>query len=135
MTLTPHEKALIIDLRKYEGYLLREVSELTGFSQNTISKLCPVGKVFKADNTKLREKFLESGYSVSYVASKIGWYQRGFPDTSRVRRTLGINDDTSSVTMGGKRKKITSKRKMIDKETALLIAEAIGIDTSEVGIE
>lgn len=74
--------------------------------------------------TPVREIFLASGLTAAEVARRLHWHTSGGADSSRVKRALGINQDS----FRGKR----SQRTRLDVETAGLIAEACGHGRWEV---
>lgn len=114
-------------LRYKDGLSRQKVAEIIGCSTNTVSKYAP-GYPGKIDNNLLREAFISSGYSAYYVARRLGWeYGNGLADGSRVNQTLGLSPDVSSYN-GNK-----GVRRMIDAETAVSIAEAIGVMPWEIG--
>jgi hypothetical protein len=79
------------------------------------------------DVALLRDAFLRSGLTAAEVCRWLQWHRRdGGPDTSRLRRRLGLLPSTSH----GQRH--VSKRIGID--TAALIADALSVDPWEVGI-
>lgn len=93
------------------------------------------------DNTALREAFESSGLTAGDVARRMGWTRRQgktrkdgrragpwmCADISRVKRALGLNPEGGSRN-GGK------MRREIDYDTALRLAEAIGVDPTDVGL-
>lgn len=86
--------------------------------------VCPAPGYRQTPNIALREAFLASGVSASQVACRLGWMARGSPDTSRVRRTLGLMPDSS---LSG------SYRRSVAPATFSKIAEAINVIPAELG--
>lgn len=116
---------LIRELRYMDGWTAPAVALVVGCSAVTVRHRAP-GRPGKIDNTLLRKAFEGSGKSASEVARRMGWVHKGKADVSRVRRTLGLAADIDRH--GGR-----SFRRMIDAETAALMAEAIGVMPWEVG--
>lgn len=123
------DKARIRELRYGDGLSCSVVSILTGWSESAVRVAAP-GRPGTIDNTRLREAFERSGLDAAVVAGRVGWMldrpDGVRADTSRLRRTLGITLDYS----GSKRR--YSRRRMIDAETAGLIADALGIGRWEI---
>ena len=98
-----------------------------------------VAQGFRIENALLREAFLRaqvaSGLTAYEVARRVGWWaKRRDPktpqaDASRVMRALGLRDDVT--THHGR--KYCSRRQTVGYETALSLADAIGIDPVEIG--
>lgn len=85
----------------------------------------------RINNDLLRERFLDSGMTAYEVAKKIGWVNKRHGrrpnfDSSRVKRTLGINIQNSG-------NGYVCHRRRISLDETLKIAEAIGVDPHEVG--
>ena len=81
----------------------------------------------QVDIGPLRDAFLHSGLSASEVCCWLEWYRSdGGPDTSRLRRTLGLLPITSHG------RSVCAQRIGIDR--AALIADALSVDPWEVGI-
>lgn len=85
----------------------------------------------RIDNDLLRERFFDSGMTAYEVARTIGWENnrrngRTSFDSSRVKRTLGINVQNSG-------KGYVCYRRRISLSETLKIAEAIAVDPHEVG--
>lgn len=79
------------------------------------------------DVTALREAFLRSGLSASEVCRWLEWRRPdGGPDTSRLRRALGLLPATSHGQ--------TKVAHRIGVDRAALIADALSVDPWEVGI-
>jgi hypothetical protein len=84
------------------------------------------------DVAPLREAFEQSGLTLSEVCRRLGWYCSKVkrpgtgPDTSRLRRTLGMQPHSSSYGPYVNRR--------IGYDLAARIAEAIGVDPVEVGL-
>lgn len=117
--LTEDEIAQIRSLRHEDGMTGRELADQFGVSISTIHRLAP-GQPGKVPVAPLREAFLASSVDAAEAARELGWWDhRGAPDSSRVKRTLGINHETSH----GRR----YRRSLVDAETVQLIAEAIGV--------
>jgi hypothetical protein len=118
--LTELEQRRVLRMRE-DGHTIAATARMTGFSAYAVAKV-KSGYIGKVPNDRLRAAFLESGVSAPDVARSLGWRSgRHDADGARVRRTLGINDDICSRT--GNR----ARRRLIDWETASLIAEAIGV--------
>jgi hypothetical protein len=117
--LTPDEIAWIRELRYMDGFTAQQVAEIVGRCIWTVRKYAP-GWPGKVPVAPLREAFLASPMTAPDVAREVGWWlANGTPDSSRVKRTLGINLETSR----GRR----YRRSLVDAETVQLIAEAIGV--------
>jgi hypothetical protein len=79
------------------------------------------------DLAPLREAFLRSGKTPADVARALGWRKpNGVADGPRVRRALGMRPAWSN---GRKR-----LRQRCSYETAVKLADAIGVDPYEVGL-
>jgi transcriptional regulator with XRE-family HTH domain len=121
----------IIRRLRYEfGYSGAHVAELVGRSVGTVLQYAP-GRPGKIDNDKLREAFLESGVSAPDLARRLGWgYDKDdsywAPDSSRVKRWLGINPDING-------EGIRTVREQIDAAIAVEMCEALGIPPEDVG--
>jgi hypothetical protein len=129
-SVSKQERKQIRELRYLDGLSCGQVFALTGRNETTVRKIAP-GWPGKIDNTRLREAFLASGLTAGEVARRVGWYcshgSRGVRrDHSRVKRTLGV---TRSSNGHGR----SNLRRLIDAETAALLAEAIGVAPWEVG--
>lgn len=122
--LSPEQVRRIKAMRA-DGYSQHATAVAVGCTRGTVRKYAP-GYIGKVDNAPLREAFLASNRTASDIARSVGWLDRGSPDTSRVRRALGLRDDLSG-TNG-----IRSRRRLIDAETAGLIAEALGMGAWEI---
>lgn len=112
-----------------DGHTAEATARAVGCDPRTVRAHAP-GYLGKVPNDRLREAFLASGRSAADVARSLGWDSGKGADTSRVRRTLGINRSTSTPSRGQGR--YHSRRRLIDWETGALIAEAIGIMPWEV---
>jgi hypothetical protein len=119
-TRTPGDLvAEIRRLRLRDGLPTRAVADMLGMSAGNVRNYAP-GRPGKVPVAPLRAAFDASPVTASDVARHLEWWDgRSKADSSRVKRTLGINRDSSH----GYR----SRRTLIDAETAMLIAEAIGI--------
>jgi hypothetical protein len=130
---TPEEQAAIRELRYMDGLSMSRVSKITGRDRSTIQRYAP-GWPGKIDNTRLRDAFIASGLDAAEVARRVGWILlrggREDADTSRVRRSLGLLQETG-ISRTGKRSRFMRTR--IDAENAALIAEAIGVAPWSVG--
>jgi len=86
----------------------------------------------RIDNGALREAFLASGLTAGAVADLLGWtYRRGHRarnDGSRVRRALGLKLER------GRSGEEWRLRRTVSSETALLLADALGVDPVEIGL-
>lgn len=77
---------------------------------------------------------MASGMTASEVADRMGWTRPGWkassraPDGPRVTRVLGLRDGSSRHVGGSKRQTHTRY------ETAVALAEAMGLDPVDVGI-
>jgi len=116
--LPDHTIARIRSLRYQDGYTCRQVAAMIGCSESTINKIAP-GRPGKVPVAPLREAFLASPVTAPEVARSLGWWLYGSADGSRVKRTLGINLETTH----GRR----IRRTLADAEVVQLIAEAIGV--------
>lgn len=115
--LTAEQRECILVLRD-AGWTQQRVAAVLGLSKATISNISP-GYVGRVPVAPLREAFLCSPVTAADVARDVGWWERGKADTSRVKRTLGLLDDSNH----GHR----FRRTMVDAETVELLAEAIGV--------
>lgn len=117
-------RTTVSDVAKRNGVPLRRPSK----QEPPASLAGPVmrgGGVPKIDNTPLREAFEASSLLAGELAVRLDWLERGRPDSSRVKRALGVTQD---VTRG----KLTYRR-LIDPEVAALMADAMGLMPWEVG--
>jgi hypothetical protein len=121
------ELALVRELRYVDGLTCGAVAARIGRSDRYVQRLAP-GRPGKIDNTLIREAFLRSGCSAHEVARDLDWYGGGKLDGTRVKQTLGLVE-----TVGGHGQRYRQYRRLIDAETASLIAEAIGVAPWEVG--
>lgn len=124
--------AAIRELRYIDGLTLWQVSARTGLSPQVIQYHAP-GRPGKIDNASIRDAFVASTVTPTTIARALGWTfvdRSGCskPDVTRLKRTLGIVD-----TVGGHHGQYRQRRRMIDAETAGLIAEALGLQRWEVG--
>lgn len=129
MNLSAEEIQEIRELRYGDGLTREATAALVGRSPWTVGRYAP-GRPGKVDNAALREAFERSGLTVAEVARRMNWWwvrNDGHlnADGSRVKRTLGLLDDLNRC---GR-----SRRRLIDAETAGLLAEAIGVMSWEVG--
>jgi hypothetical protein len=85
----------------------------------------------EVDLAPLREAFLRSGLTAGDVARTLGWtrtnYGRRVNDSGRVKRYLGI----SPCQGGGQAPRL---RERCSYKTAVMLAEAIGVDPVDVGL-
>lgn len=82
------------------------------------------------DLAPLREAFQRSGKSPADVARELGWTtHKGDADGPRVKRALGLRPYTA-----GGRPGETFMRKRCSYDTAVRLAEAIGVDPADVGL-
>lgn len=123
VALTAMQVARIRKLRYEDGLTAAAVARLVGCSESAIRRRAP-GWPGKVPVAPVREIFLASGLTAAEVARRLDWFDRGLGDSNRVKRSLGINEDSSR----GKR----FRRKLIDAETAGLIAEACGHSRWEI---
>lgn len=140
--LTAWELAQLKELRNMDGMSSTRVAEIIGCSAGYVRTLAP-GRPGKIDNTLIREAFVRSGASATWVAQEIGWvalhgkWNRNRTkrwtwycgDGSRVRRTLGLIDDVSYKTGRAYR----ARRTLVDAEHVAMIADAIGVAPWAVG--
>lgn len=127
--LDASEIRIVKRLRYDLGYTISETAELVGRDRRTIGRIAP-GRTGVIDNERLRDAFLASDMTASKLARVLGW---GFdrddsywaPDSSRVKRVLGINDESSR----GRR----WKREMMSASMAVEMCEALGIPPEDVG--
>jgi len=80
---------------------------------------------FEVPVEPLRRAFEESGLTAYELAIRLGWVQ---PDTSRVRRALGLRNDHNG------RGTVPRLRQTTSYERAAEIAHALGIDPVDVGL-
>lgn len=123
MRLTPLDIKRIRKLRYRDGLTIPATAEIVGCSEATVWHLAP-GRPGKVPLDKLRGAFDASGLTATEVARRMGWLDGRSPDGARVKRALGIYPSISR----GRR----SPRRLIDAETAGLLAEAIGVMAWEV---
>lgn len=124
--MTKADRQHILRLRYRDGFTQAEVARITGRNRETVRLIAP-GRVGKIDNARLREAFAQSGLTAAEVARRLGWRAGTSWDGSRVNRWLGVTLDRSGT------RKARSYRRLIDAETAGLIAEAIGVEPWEIG--
>lgn len=125
MRLTPLDIARIRKLRYRDGLMQREVAEIIGCDVKTVWRYAP-GHIGKIPNDKVRAAFEASRLTAAQVARRMGWMcAPGKADGARVKRALGILPDSYGPG-------IRSTRRLIDAETAGLLAEAIGVMAWEV---
>jgi hypothetical protein len=75
----------------------------------------------------LRAAFLRSGVTAAELCRWLGWLRPdGGPDTSRLRRALGLLPSTSHGQ--------TKMAKRIGIDRAALLADALSVDPHEVGL-
>jgi lambda repressor-like predicted transcriptional regulator len=116
--LAPEQIETILRLRE-EGRTLRYTAAATGVAEVTVRAYAP-GYRGKVSNAAIREAFERSPVTAADVARHLEWWdQRGSPATSRVKRTLGLQHENGP--------RLRTYRKLVDVETVMLIAEAIGI--------
>ncbi len=137
---TPAPTRALISRLRAQGVSSPRIAALTGIGESTVRLIAPPPA--RVDNAPLREAFEASGRSAASVAKQIGWteacadhrgqrvaaWRRG--DSSRLRRALGLRPD--HTTHNGRHYVNTRKTTSID--TALLIADALGLDPVDVGI-
>lgn len=114
----------IRELRYEDGLTADRTAAAVGVSVGSVQRYAP-GRPGKVDNAKLREAFVVSGRSAQDVARGMDWRAGASADGSRVSRALGLLPDLSCL---GRR----SVRRMVDAETAALLAEAVGVQPWEV---
>lgn len=125
MRLTTRDVARIRELRYGDGLSSLVVAGMVGCSDRTIRKYAP-GSPGRVPNDKLRAAFEASGLAAADVARRLGWDSGHGPDTSRVRRKLGLRTESSG------KKGTRYRSRNIDAETVALMAEAIGVAPWEV---
>lgn len=130
MRLTTLDIKRIRRLRYRDGLTARETAAIIGCNVSTVLRYAP-GRIGKVPNDKLRAAFERSPMTASDVARSMGWTCRvgggsTCADSGRVKRALGIYPNVSG-SHGGR-----SYGRMIDAETAGLIAEALGLMAWEV---
>jgi hypothetical protein len=110
----------ILTLRHQDGLSARRVAVMLGISQWTVLRYAP-GRPGKVPVAPLREAFLASPLTAAHVARQLGWWDhKGSGDATRVKHTLGLLDDVNGHG-------IRSRRTMVDAETVMQMAEAIGV--------
>lgn len=114
--LTPRQRLLFVSALRDEHPTARELARASVRSAPQME--IAVGP--------LREAFERSGKTATEVARALGWTDRGRADGPRVRRALGLRLYWSD----GKAK----FRQRCSWDTAEALAEAIGVDRSEVGL-
>lgn len=127
MRLTAPDVARIRELRYQDGLSCERVASSIGCSAMAVHYHAP-GWPGKVDNAKLRAAFLASGLTASEVARRVGWWNGHTGDGQRVKRTLGLSDDWG----GHHPHRTRTRRRLIDAETAGVLAEAIGVMPWEV---
>ena len=78
-------------------------------------------------NKALREAVQQSGLGINEIAVRCGWMRGDRPDSTRLRRTLGMMPSRNGLG------KVTTNAQC-KYETAVLIARAVGVDPHEVGV-
>jgi hypothetical protein len=109
------------------GHTNQQIAAALGCCEETVRRHLGPRAVF-VPVAPLREAFLNSSRTAADVARHLEWWVNGKrleADVGRVRRTLGLNVDCNG---DGRR----SYRKRTDIETALRLAEAIGVEPWEV---
>jgi hypothetical protein len=130
--LSAEDVRRICRLRYVDGLSAAGVGRMFGVAEETVRGYAP-GRPGKIDNAALRRAFEAAGVPSTEVARRLGWVRISGPrsrrksgaDGARVRRALGLQDETSRGTR--------VRRRLIDAETAALIAEAIGVAPWSVG--
>lgn len=115
-------RAQIRELRYMDGWTCERVAGVTGIHPRTVGKIAP-GRPGKVSNDRVRAMFERSRLSAHAVAQAMGWEKaagdgRASADGRRVLRALGLLPEVS--------RGYESFRSMIDAETAMLLAEAMG---------
>lgn len=77
----------------------------------------------------LRDRYEASPVTASDLARELGWYACGSPDSSRVKRSLGLIMETSGPRYG---KRVRKFRKTMDIDTAERIGDALGMAWWEI---
>lgn len=122
--------AQVLQIRRLraDGLSAPQVARIVGCSDGTVRKIVP-GYIGKVPVAPLREAFLASGKTAVAVAKAAGWFCSNgvseYPDSSRVKRTLGLLPDVNG-------KGIQSRRTLVDAELAAILAEAVGVMPWEV---
>lgn len=131
MRLTTLDIKRIRRLRYRDGLTIPATAAIIGCNISTVWRYAP-GVIGKVPNDKLRAAFEASPMTASDVARRMGWTcpprragGRPRADSSRVKRSLGINPNVSP-------RGTRSYSRTIDAETAGLIAEALGLMAWEV---
>lgn len=129
MRLTTLDIKRIKRLRYRDGLTIEQTAQAIGCGITTIKQYAP-GHIGKVPNDKLRAAFEKSGQTAADVARRMGWMCRlgnggTCADVTRVKRTLGLLPEVNG-------KGHRSTRRLIDAETAGLMAEAIGLMAWEV---
>jgi transcriptional regulator with XRE-family HTH domain len=114
----PPEQIETIKRLRAEGRTMRYTAAATGVSTSTVALYAP-GRHGKVPNAPLREAFKVSPLSATDVARSLGWWDRGCPDGSRVKRALGLQHENGP--------RYHTYRKLVDAETVMQMAEAIGV--------
>jgi hypothetical protein len=90
-------------------------------------------------NYRLRDWYLahQTEVSVSLVAYEMGWFRRsggreGAPDETRVRRALGVMEQSPSVKKGVRYR--GRHRRWIEREDAVRLCRAMGAAPVDVGL-
>ena len=78
----------------------------------------------------LRERFLDTGTSLSELAERLGWMTRGKPDKAKVGRCLGLLPETSSK-RDPEGARLRYRRQRIDHDVAVAIGDALGLSPHE----
>jgi hypothetical protein len=120
--LSPETLAEIRELRYLDGLSCRVVGERFGLGERMVNRLAP-GWPGKVPNDRVRALFERSPMSAGDVARAVGWHSTGGKGTTgcsgqRVLRTLGLADEWSHGRV--------IRRRLVDAETAMLLAEAMG---------
>ncbi len=104
--------------------------------------------VQRVDVAPLREAFERSDVGAYALAKQIGWtkawvdprnhtgHVMTIADTSRLQRALGLRSDASvsNRQTASRGRHYRSTRTTIPADTALLIADALGLDPADVGL-
>jgi hypothetical protein len=87
------------------------------------------------DVTPLREHFIRmfnrGELNATLVAERLGWYDRGRPDETKVLRALGLRP-VQDASRGGRR--VSRYRTRLEYGKAALLAEAMHMDFHEAGV-
>lgn len=127
--LTIREIEMLRELRYVDGLTIPEAARRSGLSMCSVGRYAP-GRPGKVPNEPARLVLERSRRTPGEVAREIGWLDsRGRADSTRLKRALGMMDETSRKPSG---KVYRYRRQSVDAEVASMVAEACGVGAWEV---